>query len=93
MSALTLDELIDILVAARRAGGFRYEHQARVLAQFAEHCSLEGYADGSIIQEAVEGFLTAATSRRRRSAARRSSCATWPSTPASSAGRRGRRRR
>ena len=46
MSALTLDELIDILVAARRAGGFRYEHQARVLAQFAEHCSLEGYADG-----------------------------------------------
>ena len=57
MSALTLDELIDILVAARRAGGFRYEHQARVLAQFAEHCSLEGYADGSIIQEAVEDFL------------------------------------
>jgi integrase len=57
MSALTLGELIDILVAARRAGGFRYERQARVLAQFAEHCSRDGYADGSIIQEAVEGFL------------------------------------
>ncbi|HTP21972.1 MAG TPA: tyrosine-type recombinase/integrase [Solirubrobacteraceae bacterium] len=57
MSALTLGELIDILVAARRAGGFRYERQARVLTQFAEHCNRDGYADGSIIQEAVEGFL------------------------------------
>jgi integrase len=57
VNALTLDEVIDILVAARRAGGFRYEHQARVLAQFAEHCRREGYADGSIIQEAVEDFL------------------------------------
>jgi integrase len=57
MNALTLGELIDLLVAARRAGGFRYEHQARVLAQFADHCRREGYADGSIIQEAVEGFL------------------------------------
>jgi integrase/recombinase XerD len=57
MSAVTLSDLIDVLVAARRAGGFRYEHQARVLAQFAEHCRREGYADGSIIQEAVEGFL------------------------------------
>lgn len=57
MSALTLEELIDVLVAARRAGGFRYEHQARVLAQFAEHCRRDGYADGAIIQEAVEDFL------------------------------------
>ncbi len=57
MNAPTLPELIDTLLAARRAGGFRYEHQARVLAQFAEHCSRDGYADGSIIQEAVEGFL------------------------------------
>ena len=57
MNAPTLPELIDTLVAARRAGAFRYDHQARVLAQFAEHCSREGYADGSIIQEAVEGFL------------------------------------
>jgi integrase len=57
MNALTLGELVDTLVAARRAGAFRYEHQARVLAQFVEHCRQEGYADGSIIQEAVEGFL------------------------------------
>lgn len=57
MSALTLEELIDVLVAARRAGGFRYEHQARVLAQFAEHCRRDGYPDGAIIQEAVEDFL------------------------------------
>jgi integrase/recombinase XerD len=57
VTALTLSELIEVLVAARRAGGFRYDGQARVLAQFVEHCRREGYADGSIIQEAVEGFL------------------------------------
>ena len=57
MNALTLSELIDTLIAARRAGGFRYDRQARVLARFAEHCRREGFADGSIIQEAVEGFL------------------------------------
>ena len=57
MSALTLGELVDTLVATRRAGGFRYDGQARVLGQFAEHCRREGYADGSIIQEAAEGFL------------------------------------
>lgn len=57
MTALTLGELIDTLIAARRAGGFRYQGQARVLGQFARHCRREGYADGSIIQEAVEGFL------------------------------------
>lgn len=57
MSARTLSDLIDTLVAVRRAGGFRYDRQERALRQFAEHCSREGYADGSIIQEAVEGFL------------------------------------
>jgi integrase len=57
VNAPTLSDLIDTLVAARRAGGFRYDRQERVLAQFAEHCSRDGYPDGSIIQEAVEGFL------------------------------------
>ena len=57
MTALTLGDLVDTLIAARRAGGFRYQGQARVLGQFVEHCRREGYADGSIIQEAVEGFL------------------------------------
>ena len=57
MNAATLSELIDTLVAARRAGGFRYNSQERVLRQFAEHCHREGYAPGSIFQEAVEGFL------------------------------------
>jgi len=57
MNALTLSELIDTLIAARGAGGFRYDGQERVLRQFAEHSRREGYADGSIIQEAVEGFL------------------------------------
>jgi len=57
MNASTLTDLIDTLVAARRAGGFRYNHQERVLCQFAEHSRRQGYADGSIIQEAVEDFL------------------------------------
>jgi integrase/recombinase XerD len=57
MSARTLSDLIDTLVAVRRDGGFRSDRQERVLRQFAEHCSREGYADGSIIQEAVEDFL------------------------------------
>jgi integrase/recombinase XerD len=57
VNALTLPDLIDTLVAARRAGGFRYDRQERVLRQFAEHSRRDGYADGSIIQEAVEGFL------------------------------------
>jgi hypothetical protein len=49
VNALTLGDLIDTLVAARRAGGFRYDRQERVLRQFAEHCSRDGYADGSVI--------------------------------------------
>lgn len=57
MNAPTLPDLIDTLIAARRAGGFRYNSQERVLCQFAEHSRRQGYADGSIIQEAVEGFL------------------------------------
>lgn len=57
MNALTLPDLIDTLVAARRAGGFRYHSQQRVLRQFAEHARREGHADGSIIKEAVEDFL------------------------------------
>lgn len=59
MNAATLSDLIDTLVAARRAGGFRYEVQERVLHRFAEHCARAGYAQGSIIQEAVEEFLYA----------------------------------
>jgi integrase len=57
MTTPTLAGLIDTLVAARRAGGFRYDRQERVLRRFAEHCRRDGYANGSIIQEAVEGFL------------------------------------
>ncbi|MDJ0315234.1 tyrosine-type recombinase/integrase [Arthrobacter sp. H35-D1] len=57
VNTMTLPDLIDVLVAARRAGGFRYNGQERVLAQFAEHSRQEGYAHGSIIQEAVQGFL------------------------------------
>ena len=54
MSAATLPGLIGTLVAARRAGGYRYDFPERVLRQFAGHCRQEGYADGSIVREAVE---------------------------------------
>ena len=57
MNAPTLSDLIDTLVAARRAGGFRYGSQERVLRQFARHFRQEGYADGSIVREAVQEFL------------------------------------
>ena len=57
MSAATLGGLIDMLVAARHAGGYRYDFPERVLRQFAGHCRQEGYADGSIVREAVEEFL------------------------------------
>jgi len=57
VNAPTLPGLIDTLVAARHAGGFRYNSQERVLRQFAGHSRREGYADGSIVQEAVEEFL------------------------------------
>ena len=69
MSAAALPGLIDTLVAARHAGGYRYDFPERVLRQFAGHCRQEGYADGSIVKEAVEEFvygrhLKASTIRR-----------------------------
>lgn len=57
MNAPALPALIDTLVAARHAGGFRYGSQERVLRQFARHFRQEGYADGSIVRDAVEEFL------------------------------------
>jgi integrase/recombinase XerD len=57
VSAATLGGLIDMLVAARHAGGYRYDFPERVLRQFAAHCRREGYAGGSIVKEAVEEFL------------------------------------
>jgi integrase/recombinase XerD len=57
VSAATLPGLIDTLVAARHAGGYRYDFPERVLHQFAGHCCREGYAGGSIVKEAVEEFL------------------------------------
>ena len=38
MSAATLPGLIGTLVAARHAGGYRYDFPERVLRQFAGHC-------------------------------------------------------
>ena len=57
MVETTLPGLVDDLVAVRRAGGYRFRVPERVLRQFADHCRREGYPDGSITKEAVEGFL------------------------------------
>jgi integrase/recombinase XerD len=53
----TLPGLVAELVAARHAGGYRFTVQERVLRQFTGYCRREGYPDGSITQEAVDGFL------------------------------------
>ena len=53
----TLSELVADLVAVRHVGGYRFTVPERVLRQFAEHCRREGYADGSITREALDGFL------------------------------------
>jgi integrase len=53
----TLPGLVADLVATRRAGGYRFTIPERVLRQFADYCRQEGYPDGSITKEAVDGFL------------------------------------
>jgi len=53
----TLSDLVAELVGLRHAGGYRFKVQGRVLRQFADHCRREGYPDGSITKEAVDGFL------------------------------------
>ncbi|HEV7451588.1 MAG TPA: tyrosine-type recombinase/integrase [Pseudonocardiaceae bacterium] len=57
MPETTLPDLVADLVASRHAGGYRFRVQQRVLRQFADHCRRQGYPDGSITKEAVEGFL------------------------------------
>ena len=53
----TLEGLVADLAASRHAGGYRFKVQERVLRQFAGHCRQEGYPDGSITREAIDGFL------------------------------------
>jgi integrase/recombinase XerD len=53
----TLQDLVDGLAASRHAGGYRFKVPERVLRQFAGYCRREGYPDGSITREAVDGFL------------------------------------
>lgn len=54
---MTLPGLVDDLVAVRHAGGYTFKVPERVLRQFADHCRREGYPDGSITREAIDGFL------------------------------------
>lgn len=53
---MTLPGLVIDLVASRHAGGYKFRVPERVLGQFVEYCGREGYPDGSITKEAVEGF-------------------------------------
>ena len=57
MLETTLPDLVADLVAVRHAGGYRFKIQERVLRQFVDHCRRQGYPDGSITKEAVQGFL------------------------------------
>ena len=54
---LTVQIRFDELTASRHAGGYRFKVPERVLRQFAGYCRREGYPDGSITREAVDGFL------------------------------------
>jgi integrase len=57
MHESTLESLVADLVTVRHAGGYRFKVPERVLRQFTEHCRREGYPDGSITKEALDGFL------------------------------------
>jgi integrase len=57
MHERTLEGLVADLIAVRRAGGYRFKVPGRILRQFVEHCRREGYPDGSITKEALDGFL------------------------------------
>jgi integrase len=57
MHESTLEDLVADLIAVRHAGGYRFIVPERVLRQFAGHCRREGYPDGSITKEALDGFL------------------------------------
>ena len=95
MRETTLPGLVADLVALRHAGGYRFKIQERVLRQFAEHCRREGYPDGSITKEALDGFLycrhvRASTVRRNKLAlcqlAEHAQAAGWDAhTPAATA--------
>lgn len=72
---MMLLRLAEDLVASRHANGYRFKIQERVLRQFVAHCQREGYPDGSITKEAVNGFLygnhlSSATIRRNELALR-----------------------
>ena len=95
MRETTLEGLVADLIAVRHAGGYRFKVQKRVLRQFAEHCRSEGYPDGSITKEALDGFiygrhLRASTVRRNtlalRQLAEHAQAAGWDAhTPAATA--------
>ena len=75
VSETTLSHLVTDLVGLRHAGGYRFKVQERALRQFADHCRWEGYPDGSITKEAVDGFcygrhLRSSTVRRNELALR-----------------------
>ena len=57
MAEITLEGLVADLVASRHAGGYRFKVPERVLRQFTEYCRREGYPNGSITKEALDGFL------------------------------------
>jgi len=57
MPEATLSDLVADLVSVRHDGGYRFKVPERVLRQFVEHCRREGYPDGSITKESVDGFI------------------------------------
>lgn len=62
-SDVPLGESIEALVAHKRAGGYRYESEARVLARFTSFCAAEFAGVDTVTRAAAEAWITAAQAR------------------------------
>ena len=61
--AITLADAIAALVAQKRAVGYKYDTEARVLARFEAFCRIEFPGLGTVSQASVEAWV--ASARRR----------------------------
>jgi integrase/recombinase XerD len=66
--AITLADAIAALVAQKRAVGYKYETEARVLARFEAFCRIEFPGLGTVSQASVEAWVASARRREVRPA-------------------------
>ena len=66
--AITLADAIAALVAQKRAVGYKYDTEARVLARFEAFCRIEFPGLGTVSQASVEAWVASARRREVRPA-------------------------